>query len=534
MGPTVTDNHDLEAPIAGVTVFRDGARVVRSGALSIGAGAQTVTVGDLPITVDQASVRVTVRSPGATLIDVEVHRRHRTSALRQESRELEAAVDQRRGVVQTLDDEDTAEAAGLGFLGHLSEAAATSMARAVGFGRLQRDELSHMGDQLVQDTASALARRRDIEVRRREARREFEAAEARLSAVSRAAEHPVEYVEVRAALEAAEVTDVVLEISYHVSRASWRPLYDIRVTGEKLDLSYLAEVTQQSGEDWPACDLVLSTTRRAHQQLLPELRPWYIGLARRAAGVGWAGRPGGAHPEMDTPSPPLAASAAMAAESDEPEAALPLMAEVAEAGAALTYRVPRPLAVPSDGGPHKVGVTQFGMEAVLDYVAAPVLAPEAYLRATVTNTSAVLIMPGPAHIFHESEFVGVTELETVAPGEEFELQLGADDRIRLERELRRRSTGKAMLGGTRTLDISYEIKIANHRAQSARITVLDSIPVSRDGEVKVKLREVTPKPTKQDDLGELTWELNLEPDQEAVVRYGFTVDHPSGTTLAGL
>ena len=56
-------------------------------------------------------------------------------------------------------------------------------------------------------------------------------------------------------------------------------------------MSYLAEVTQQSGEDWPLTELTLSTTRRGRHRGLPELRPWYIGkeepqairLARRAA-----------------------------------------------------------------------------------------------------------------------------------------------------------------------------------------------------------------------------------------------------------
>jgi len=37
------------------------------------------------------------------------------------------------------------------------------------------------------------------------------------------------------------------------------------------------------------------------------------------------------------------------------------------------------------------------------------------------------------------------------------LQLGADDQIRVERELRRRSTSKAVIWGTRTIDIAYEI-----------------------------------------------------------------------------
>ena len=181
-----------------------------------------------------------------------------------------------------------------------------------------------------------------------------------------------------------------------------------------------------------------------------------------------------------------------------------------ESGAGLTYTVARPLAVPGDGGPHKTLVARFDADAVLDYLTVPVLAPEAYLRATVTNGT-LLLLPGRARIFHGAQFVGETQLDTVAPGEEFEVQLGVDDQIKVERKLRRRSIGKALLGGTRTIDIGYEITVENHRDRAAKVSVHDHIPVSTDGDVKVRARETSPPPAETDDLGELTWNLALDP-----------------------
>jgi len=211
-----------------------------------------------------------------------------------------------------------------------------------------------------------------------------------------------------------------------------------------------------------------------------------------------------------------------------------LVAESGESGAGLTYRTARPLAVPADGGPHHTTIAQFGLDAALDHLAVPVLAPEAYLRATVTNSSPLLLLPGPARVFHDAQFVGETFLETVAAGEEFELQLGVDDQIRVERELRRRSTSKAVIGGSRTIDIAYEITVENHRPSPARVSVHDHIPLSRDGDIKVRLRETSPNPAEQNDLGELTWELSLDGGQAATIRYRFTVEHPAQVTVAGL
>ena len=204
-----------------------------------------------------------------------------------------------------------------------------------------------------------------------------------------------------------------------------------------------------------------------------------------------------------------------------------------ESGAGFTYTVARPLAVPGDGGPHKTLVAQFDADAVLDYLTVPVLAPEAYLRATVTNGE-LLLLPGRARIFHGAQFVGETQLDIVAPGEEFEVQLGVDDQIKVERKLRRRTTSKALLGGTRTIDIAYEITVDNHRERKATVSVHDHIPVSTDGEIKVRARETSPPPAQTDDLGELTWNLTLGSRESATIKHRFTVEHPAQTTVTGL
>jgi uncharacterized protein (TIGR02231 family) len=529
----MADGTGLDAPITGVTVFRDGARVQRAGAVSLPAGPQTVVISDLPAGLDPASVRVAARGLDLALLDVEVHRRYRTDPLREETARLRSEVDRWRDEVQALDDEETSEQARLDFVGHLSEAAATALARAVSFGRVGHDDLSQMAGHLSTDTAQALGRRREISARRRAARRELEAAEARLVTAEKRAGHGVAFTEVSATLEAGAATRAEVEFSYHVPGASWRPLYDLALEGGRLAVSYLAEITQQTGEDWPAVELVLSTTRRGRHQTLPELDPWYIGRARpvpppqpvRMMARSAALPPGAAVP--------MAAAASVLPPAQVPEA-VPVAADPGESGAGVAYRVERPLAVPADGGPHKTMVARFALDAGLDHVAVPAMAPEAYLRATVTNTSPLLLLPGPARVFHGTRFVGETALETVAAGEEFELQLGVDDQIRVERELRRRSTSKAVIGGTRTIDVGYEITVENHRASQTRVSVHDHVPVSTDGEIKVRLRETSPDPAEQSDLGELTWELPLEGGGAATIRFRFTVEHPAQVTVTGL
>jgi uncharacterized protein (TIGR02231 family) len=527
----------LDAPITGVTVFKEGARVQRGGVVNLEPGLWPVVIGNLPATVDPDSVRIAARGRDLALLNVEVHRRYRPDPLRGETARLRSEVERWRDAVQALDDEDTAEQARLGFLGYLSEAAAAALARALSFGRADQDDLTRMAGHLGTDTAGALGRRREISARKRTAQRELEAAEQRLADAERRADCPGAFVEVSAALEARAATRAEVELSYHAAGASWRPLYDLALDGERLAVTYLAEVTQQTGEDWPAVEMVLSTTRRGLHQTLPELDPWYIGRAQPIPRPLSAGRSVAFAQAAPQPGA-LTPMAASAADPGAPEAGLeeaaPLAAEPGESGAGLVYRVARPLAVPADSAPHNIMVARFELDAALDHLAVPALAPEAYLRATVTNTSSLLLLPGPARVFHDTQFVGQTSLETVARGEEFELQLGVDDQIRIERELRRRGTTKAVIGGARTIDIAYEITVENHRPGRARVSVHDHIPLSTDGDIKVRLRETSPQPAEQNDLGELTWELSLEGGQAATIRHRFTVEHPAQVTVVGL
>jgi uncharacterized protein (TIGR02231 family) len=534
-----TSEPGLQAPITNVTVFMDGARVTRTGATQLAAGPTSILIGNLPATADSASVRVAARGHDLALLNVEAHRRVSAQPLHEQTAQLRAEVERWRDAVQGLDDEDAAEQAGLGFLTHLSEAAATSLARAVSSGRAGYDELSGMAGHLSASTANTLARRREINARKRVAQQELAAAEARLRGPRDGQQ--MEFVDVTVDLEARTATEAEIDLTYHVLGASWRPLYDLVLDGERLNVSYLAEITQQTGEDWPEVALVLSTTRQGQSRTLPELSPWYIGrpqprrapagamLASGGVGVSASGPP--------TPDEPGAVAFAGAAGSTgrkmKKARMLPAEQAESESGAGFTYTVARPLAVPGDGGPHKTLVAQFDADAVLDYLTVPVLAPEAYLRATVTNGD-LLLLPGRARIFHGTQFVGETYLDTVAPGEEFEVQLGVDDQIKVERKLRRRTTSKALLGGTRTIDIAYEITVDNHRERKATVSVHDHIPVSTDGDIKVRTRETAPPPAEIDDLGELTWNLALAPRESATVKHRFTVEHPSQAAVTGL
>jgi uncharacterized protein (TIGR02231 family) len=310
-----------------------------------------------------------------------------------------------------------------------------------------------------------------------------------------------------------------------VPGASWEPGYDIRVRGTDVTVMSYGLVSQHTGEDWPECELALSTARPAVSVVVPELSPWYLDRVHPvpAAPAAAYGGSGGGIPE----------GARMARFAASAPAMAPKFAAVEQGTTAVTYRPSRPVAVPSGAQGHRTTLAQLSLTAVLGYVTAPVLAEEAYLRATVVNSSSFALRPGRASVFHDAEFVGTTSLEAWAPGEELELALGVDDRIRVERELVRRTASKATLSGQKRREAEYRISVGNHGPRSAVVTVLDQAPVSRDDTITVKDVRTSPEPEETSALGEFTWKLTLAAGETGVVTLSYRVDVAKGVELSG-
>ncbi|EOD63042.1 DUF4139 domain-containing protein [Amycolatopsis vancoresmycina] len=514
----------VEAPIAAVTVYPQQARITRRGKAPLDGGPR-LTFAGLPPALDPASVRVTGTGPALiTGVDVrtEWHAAPADAA-------LETLVEQRRADQATLDgvlDDEAAETMKVDLLTSLAKRSGGSFAKALAAGTAEPSRVAEVTDALSERLASALKARRVLSERIARLREDLAALDRRIEA--QGAQSGRDSTSVVVELEIAEPSgEAELELSYVVPGASWEPGYDVRVRGTDVTVVSYGLVSQYTGEDWPECELALSTARPAVSVVVPELQPWYLDrvhpvpVAPAAPAMAYGGAGGGIPEGLRRD---YAASSASLA---------PKLASVEQGTTAVTYRPSRPVAVPSGAQGHRTTLAQLDLTASLGYVTAPVLAEEAYLRATVVNTSEQALRPGRASVFHDAEFVGTTMLEPWAPGEELELALGADDRIRVERELVRRTASKATLSGQKRREAEYRISVGNHGPRSAVVTVLDQAPVSRDDTITVRDVKTSPEPVETSALGEFTWKLTLAPGETGVVTLSYRVDVAKGVELSG-
>ena len=523
----------IKAPIREVSVYTDRALVTRRGQVTLKPGVNELAIENIPTTLVVESVRAAGKGQ-ALILGLEVGTHYHTEAPEEKLADLDREIEQREDQDQALQDRLATLEDQLEFLQGLAQSS-ERLARGIGFGRVGVDECRNVLQFVAGGLDDARNEQQGIAVKRRELARELEVLRRRRKDLA-APRQPQERRRITVTVEAQEETLFELEVDYVVRKAAWRPLYDLRLVGEQVALTYRGQVTQRTGEPWDAVALTLSTAKPSVSAVLPELKPWYLDVYTPAV-RGQAGM-------LRKMAAPAAMAMADMVTGAEPEAALEeaaappppapvAQAAVEQAGATVVYRIARPADVLPDGAAQKVTVAVLDLPAKLDHVTAPKLVDQAYLRATIANDTDYVLLPGSASIFHESDFVGTTRLETVAKGQEFETFLGADDSIRVERELVDREVDKAFIGNTRKQTYGYKIEVENLRDEQASVIVYDQLPVPRHESIKVKLLRANVEPEEKD-LGILKWTLTLAPQEKRELRFSFQVEYPRDMTVRGL
>lgn len=503
----------LDAPVVAVTVHPERARVTRRGRVALPAGRSEVVVGDLTRSLLEDSLRVAVTD--ARVVGVDVVRRDLADVPDERVRAAEAAMRDAERAIAAVDGADAGDAAREDLLRRLAARSGDRLAAALADGSAEPARAAEIGSAVAAQLVEVAASRRGHAEARADAEHALAAARAELDRLRSSGRTRREAV---VAVEADEAGEAEVELTYVTTGASWSSAYDVRLDDAGgVVLTWFGMVVQQTGEDWPPCELTLSTARPATATALPsQLEPWWIDVLL----------PPEPRPVRETAlaaAAPAAARARGGAVEAQPQEGL-------VAGA---WRLARPTAVAADGTPHRTTVTTVQAQARLDHVTAPVLAPEAHLRATVINTGEHVLPAGPVSTFLSGAFVGTTALATTPPGGEIELALGVDDRVVVRRELESRTAHRARFGSALGAVQRWRTTVTNRRTTPARIVVRDRLPVSRTTAAKVVDVELRPAPAEHDDLGRIEWVATVAPGDtwEAVVHYG--VEHQKDVRVTG-
>ena len=294
----------LASRIESVTVYRRGARVVRVAEVAPGALPPQVRIGGLPLGMSDSSVRARIEPvegngavPVAFDLRVALEVPEPDAALPPaEDAELEAArleVTRRERQVEQIEKElarlERLAVVGRpkGEKGQRPPASPVAARRALVRFRAERERALQSELRAARDELDKAARRREA----------LEERDRRASGARQAREHELRkavIVSLRGAAAGASRSRLVLE--YQVPGACWAPVYSVKLddgmTGAAL--AARAVVAQNTGEDWTAVAMTLSTAEATAWTELPELASVRIGRAQPpVAKLGWRPPPSG-------------------------------------------------------------------------------------------------------------------------------------------------------------------------------------------------------------------------------------------------
>lgn len=526
---------ELITTIFAATVYPEFVRINRRGSIKLNKGTHSLGLPKLPLGINPDSLRASIYGAGnPRMLSVQVKRvpspdnssdparnlAYEIENLQDELKRLEAKIDlirKNRLILDKLADQvDTYATA-------LAAGELTVEQQLDYFGKL-RKQAEKLDDEIF-----------TLQIKHRQQSQQLEKLSSELEQVN--STRPMECYSATIDVEVFTHDEVAVEISYVVTDAGWKPVYDLRLLEKAgipiLEVSYLADVSQNTGETWEEVSLTLSTARPALTSTLPELDTWYINPPEPIYPVASLGL-GPQALSAELTKDQLSLNIPNLRVNQKREKPEDMTALVTSVGASVSYIIPNTVTIPPDGSPHKVNVALFQLAPEVDYVSTPKLANAVYRRAKVNNSSPYTLLPGEANILIGDEFVGTTQLALTVPEGLIELYLGNDNRLKVERELKRRDIDKRLMGGKTHFAYGYEVRIESMLPNRANLTLYDQIPVPRYAEIKVKLESADPKPTDQSGLNQLIWSLALEPKDKRTIRFDFSVESPQDLKIVGL
>ncbi|MFO0797906.1 MAG: DUF4139 domain-containing protein [Gemmataceae bacterium] len=584
-GANAQDGAVKAAPskITAVTLYQQTALVTREVTLPEAPGLAEVVVSPLPAHTLQSSLYAE-GGEGIRVLSVRFRTRAIAEDTREDVRKVEAEIKKLNQKQATIQSELKAVEDNLKLLDKLEGFTAKGLESLTDKGQLDADKIIVLAKFVQEDRAK---RSKEAQL----LKQELEGNTTQLAFAKRLLGEKSGGV-VRTERDAVITIDkkagaaATVKLNYLVSNANWRPIYKLRAGTKDKDavtLEYLAAIEQQTGEDWSGVNLTLSTAQPLLNAAPPDLRVLAVsvggpGLAMsgpepKAMPPGASGA-GGGMPSASAIARDLEKQAkgqrAAAAENyrqnkddvaakltndaaaveqfcdlflDDPAAKGVPGAATPREGPSVAYRVKGGASLPSRDDEQVLEIDRFDLAPKFYYKAVPVLTPNVYRLADLTNTSDHVLLPGEATMYLGSDFVGQTKLPLVAAGKGFTVGFGADPQLQVTRTLAEKN--RTTQGGNQVLTFKYQVALSSYKREPVPVQVWDRVP-SAESAMTIAVTVNNPTPALSTEAaylreerpkGLLRWDVTLRPDQNGEkalpIGYEFKMELDRNVNIGG-
>ena len=323
---------------------------------------------------------------------------------------------------------------------------------------------------------------------------------------------------------AASNPNAAFEISYMSDNASWHVGTDAALSSaaSKANIRLMANVMQDTGEDWRGVRLSLSTARPSTEIGASELEPVFLNIRDKN------------DYKIRRMEADMRMSAPMAAE------------EIIVTGSRMIqnstmfdsdFTVPTPADVPSgDEAPQRFLINEASLPASLVTRASPQLdGGNAFVYADVTLKGLPRLDHVAANLTRDGHFVGQGQWPDFVPDQKVRLPFGLDSSIKIETiPLPPQDGDTGLFAKKNVTEQRLVYRITNNRQSNAVVEITDRLPVSAHEDVKIELLKGATRASESNMNGKqglMLWRKDMKPGEVWEIHHEYRVTYPADSLL---
>lgn len=545
--PPGTPAKALTSKVTAVTVYSDRAQLTRRATTDVTTEPKVFAFTGLPGWVDDSSVRVSATA--GRIVDVRVDRSFLAKSEDPAHRKAEAHHKELTHRMNALTDE-------LAVLD--AQAKQIEGIKAFSLEKISEDTIigdvsvKTYGDVMtfISDSLRATAKaRRETQRKLDELMPEYQASERTLADM--ASLEQLEQTTVLVTLQGSRAVPSTLELTYMMPGATWEPMHELRASTtdpEAVEVLSFAVVTQTSGEDWTEAELSFSTQSSTEAMQIPELDALVLGDTHTTTRILESKQSSFTRAQQAFEGQNALWNKVHHARSSTTtdrfeevyqsnlevlqivqSKTVQLFDSLGDRGTTAHFKALAAPSVRGDGHPVRMRIGGSTLKSHHQIVAAPEQSLNAARSLKLLNSSGQSLLPGKVSLYQDGAFLGVTELDFIADGEEFSVFLSVADHIKLSRRLDRKQSTLSR-GKRNKMQVRFLVTVENLSAESTTFELSDRIPVSENKDITVDRVKVTDgiAPDRQ---GLLRWNVTLGPKERREYQVSYQVEYPAVLVL---
>ena len=322
-------------------------------------------------------------------------------------------------------------------------------------------------------------------------------------------------------VEAPQATSAFIEINYLTYSAGWFATYDIKATdiGQPVRLTYKANVWQNSGIEWDNIQLTCSTGNPLIGNDPPQLTTWYLNYYEY---VYQTYSNAGAAAAIQTDE--VAMDRSYLEDLDKATTSAGITTQQANI-TQMEFSIKTKYSIPSNGRSRSISIKEEMLKADYNYLVIPKLDPSAFLLARITGWEEHGYLPGNANIYFCNTLIGKSLINTLTMSDTLSISLGRDNGIQVSRKVLKDKSSDKFIGANRRVERVHEIEVRNNKPLGVEIIIMDQIPVSQQGEIKVEVGDLS-KGELNEYTGIITWRDKIRSKGSSKFQFSFIVTYP--------